>query len=238
MQGETIQPAKILGYAFNDDFCRYLRGFLQENKAYAKLCTSVDSGIASVTTFDPDGLNRHTIINSVLEFTILYQLQLHLGSYFIDNEIDKKRIVTLSRNQLAAEVLKNRVIDLITKDMKERPAFSSETDSKTGGVVFSAYAPGGGGVVYERLEIELPPKSTIFRNSDGFLVIANPLYDLTIMPQYRGFATTLDDVLLTPSVHDHHSPLLAEVKLHIRIKKTAFVTDESMEMYERLDSFI
>jgi len=235
MQGETIQPIKILGYSFNNDFCKYLRGFLQENKAYAKLFAKADSGIVSMDTFNPDDLNFHTIINSVLEFDVLDQLDLHLNSYFVENEIDKKRIVTLSRDQLGAGVLKNRVIDLITKDMKERPSFQRDADSETEGVV--VYSPGKDGAIYQRLEIELPPKSTISRNSNGFLVIANPLFDLIIMPQYEGFATSLPHVF-TPSVDHHFAMLLAAVKLHIRIKKTAFVTAESMQMYEWLDSFV
>lgn len=235
MEGETIHPIKIIGYSFNDDFCQYLRGFVQENKAYAKLFAKADSSVVSMDTFNPDNLNRHTIINSVLEFTVLHQLELHLNSYFIENEIDENRIVTLSRDQLGAGVLRNRVIDMITNDMKERPAFGRDSDSETKGVV--VYSNGEDGAVYQRLEIELPPKSTISRNSDGFVVIANPLFDLMIVPQYEGFATSLSHVF-TPSVGDHFAPLLATVKMHIRIKKTAFVIGESMEMYEWLDSFV
>jgi len=235
IEDETIRPIKIIGYPFNDDFCEYLCGFVRENKAYARLFAKEDSDIVSMETFNPDNLNRHTIINSVLEFSVLHHLELHLNSYFVENEINKNRIVTLGRDQLSAGVLKNRVIDLITKDMKERPAFAQDSDSETEDVV--VYSSGENGAVYERLEIELPPKSTIYRNNAGFLVISNPLFDLTIMPQYEGFVTPLSHVFM-PSLDEHFVPFLVTVKLHIRIKRTAFVTSESMEMYEWLDSFV
>jgi hypothetical protein len=234
-ENESIQPIKILGYPFNGDFCEYLLGFLRENKAYAKLFSKKDNTINSMDHFNPDDLNRNTIINSVLEFIVLHQLDLHLNGYFIENEIDTSRIVTLGREQLGPDVLRNRVIDLITKDIKERSAFVQESDSDSEGIV--VYAHGTDGAVYQRFDIELPPKSTIFRNRAGFLVISNRLFDLQIVPSYRGFATSLSPVFM-PSEKKPFAPLLAEVKLYIHIKRTAFFTGESMDMYEWLDSFV
>lgn len=235
VERDTIQPIEITGYRFNDDFCEYLRGFIQENKAYGKLFSKSKSDFAQMQKFDPDDLNYHTIINSVLEFVILHQLDLHLNSYFIENEIDKRRIVTLTRDQVDPSVLKNRVIDLITKDMKERPAFARDANSPSDGIV--VYAPGEGGAVFQRLDIELPPECRIYRNSDGFLVISNPLFDLCIKPRFEGFRTNVSEVF-TPSASQHFAPLLVIVKIETRIKKTAFISGESMEMYEWLDSFL
>ena len=235
VKGPSIQPIEISGYAFNTDFCAYLRAFIQENEAYAKLLSQVNSDIVSMDTFDPDNLNHHTIINSVIEFTILNELDLHLNSYFIENEIDTSTIVTLGRDELGPEVLRNRVIDLITKDMKERSAFARDPAKTSEGTI--VYAPGRKGAIYQRLDIELPPKSTITRNAKGFLVITNPLFDLTIIPQYEGFCTSVPRVLVA-SHSNHVTEMLATLKLHIRIKKAAFVTRLSMELYEWLDSFV
>lgn len=235
MNGEKIEPIKILGYSFNDDFCSYLRGFIQENVAYAKLFSKSETGIVSMDTFNPDDLNQHTIINSVLEFMMLHQLELHLNTYFVENEIDESRIVKLGRDQLGQGVLRNRVIDLITKDMKERPAFARDMDGKSDGIV--VYSPGKNGAIYQRLNVELPPKSTISRNANGFLVISNPLFDLTILPQYEVSATFISRVYM-PSLEEPYAPLSAKVNLHIRIKRSAFVTGRSMDMYEWLDSFV
>lgn len=232
---EGVKPVKIIGYPFNDDFCRYLKGFIQENEAYAKLFSETDDKTVSSNNFNPDKLDRNSIINSVLEYVVLCELDLHLNSYFIENEIDKKRIITLGREQLGAEVLRNRVIDLITKDMKERPAFVRSSNPESEGIV--VYSQGANGAIFHRLDIELPPKSTIVRNSSGYLVISNRLFDLHIVPAYRGFSTALNPIYF-PSHKRPYAPMLAEVKLCMRIKRAAFFTQDAMEMYEWLDSFV
>ena len=233
---DNIKPVKIIGYSFNDDFCRYLRAFLHENSAYSKLFSKGESTVIHMSQFDPDNLNHHTIINSTIEYTVLHKLKLHLNSYFVKNEIDPSSIVTLTRNQLDAAVLKNRVIDQITKDMIERPAFARDPDPATGGRVVSAY--GKDGAIFDSLDIELPPNSKITRNSEGYLVITNPIFELTIMPKYEGFNTNLPGILM-PSQNDiFQSPLSFSLKLHIRVKSKAFLTNESMEIYGWLDSLV
>lgn len=233
---ENIEPVEIIGYSFNDDFCGYLRAFLRENSAYRKLFSKGESTVIPMNQFDPDNLNHHTIINSTIEYTVLKKLALHLNGYFVKNEIDRSRIVTLTRDQLDAAVLKNRVIDQITKDMIERPVFSREPDTETEGRVVAVYDKDG--AIFESLNIELPPNSKITRNSDGYLVITNPIFELTIIPKYEGFGTSLPKIL-TPSQNDiFQSPLLFSLKLHIRVKSKAYITNESMEIYGWLDSFV
>ena len=233
---DHIKPVKIIGYSFNDDFCSYLSAFLHENSAYWKLFSKERSAVIHMSQFDPDNLNHHTIINSTIEYLVLNKLQLHLNSYFIDNEIDPSSIVTLTRNQLDAAVLKNRVIDQITKDMIERPAFPRDPDPDIRGRV--VYATGKDGAIFDSLDIELPPNSKITRNSDGYLVITNPIFEFTIMPKYEGFGTHLPSIFV-PSQNDvFQSPLSFSLKLYIRVKSKAFLTNESMEIYGWLDSFI
>ena len=227
-------PIRIIGYSFNDDFGRFLRAFIHENKAYSKLLSKGSSHPIVMDRFDPDDLNHHTIINSVVEFTLLHHLHLHLNSYFIRNELDTSRIVRLTRSELGAKVLKNRVIEQLTRDMEERPVFSDDADPETKGIVVAQYS---GGAIYERLELELPPKSSITRNDAGYTVIKNPVFELTLMPKYQGLATLLPHVL-TPSEDHLFSPRLVSVKLLIRVRPKALLTRESMEMYGWLDSLV
>jgi hypothetical protein len=232
-----VQPVDILGYPFNEDFCKYLSAFLQENKAYRKLFFESPNETVSMNRFNPDDLNYFSIINSILEFMVLMKLDLHLNEYFAENEIDQERITTISREGLAPAVLRNRVLEEITKDMKEREAFMQEDTDLEEGIIFCS--SGKRGAIYERLDIELPPKSTINRNSDGFLVISNRMFDITILPQFEGYATVVPYELMPAAPKpEHFAPLLATIKIQIRLKAFAFVTSESMEMYEWLDSFV
>ena len=61
---DNIKPVEIIGYSFNDDFCRYLSAFLHENSASWKLFSKERPTSTPMSRFDPDDLNHHTIINS------------------------------------------------------------------------------------------------------------------------------------------------------------------------------
>lgn len=235
MNEEVLQPVQIVGYSFNSDVCKYLRALVHENKAYSKLLAKGATEVVRMDRFDPDNLNHHTIINSAVEFAVLDLIQKHLNSYFVDNGIDRRGIVTLSRDKLSADVLKNRVMDQLTKDMNERPIFSGESDSREDGTV--VYSENMDGAVYTRLGIELPQKSEIVRNSNGHLVITNPMFDLTIIPAYEGFATPLPHVF-TRSQNPLFTPRLVLLTMRIRIKSAALLAGRSLEMYEWLDSLV
>ena len=234
---KKIKPVKIIGYQFNDDFCRYLHALLHENEAYWTPFSKKGRNIAHTNRFDPDDLNHYTIINSTIEYTVLHKLIGHLEEYFRENEIDSNSIVEITRNQLDPSVLKNRVIDQLTKDMAERAAFGQDRDPETmrGVVVYSITRDGA---IFDKLEIKLPQNSKITRNSDGYLVIKNPIFELTIMPKYAGFLTSLPPELIKPEEDDSLSPVAFPLKLHIRISSRAFLTNESMEIYSWLDSSV
>ena len=234
---KKIKPVKIIGYQFNDDFCRYLHALLHENEAYWTPFSKKGWEIAHTNRFDPDDLNHYTIINSTIEYIVLHELIYHLEEYFSENEIDSNSIVEITRNQLDSSVLKNRVIDQLTKDMAERAAFAQDRDPETmRGVV--VHSTTGDGAIFDKLEIKLPKNSRITRNSDGYLVITNPIFELTIMPKYAGFSTSLPFELIKPEEGDSLSPLTFSLKLHIRISSRAFLPNESMEIYSWLDSLV
>ena len=232
-----LEPNKIIGYSFNDDFCKYLKGFVLENDAYLKRFFDRETDAAPIDRFDPDNLNHITIVVSVVEFTILSKIDLHLNDYFIHNEIDSSNTVKLTRDQLEPNVLKNRVIDQLTKDMRERPVFSDYVDSNTHKEGVTTYAQNYDGSVYQRLEIELPPKSRIVRNDDGHLVIENPIFDLILIPKYNGTHTYLPPILMLQE-DKFIAPLSLSLKMMVRIKRTALFTRQSMVMYEWLDSLV
>lgn len=167
---------------------------------------------------------------------ILRQLGFHLNSYFIDNEIARNRITTVSREELDPQVLKNRVFDLISREIKEREAFIGLHELMKDGALGSVTVKDG--AIYERFDFELPPKSHIGRNSEGYLVISNRLFDLTIIPKYEGFSTSVSHVLSPREGYPPLSPWLAIIKIVIRVKGWALIPIEEMEIYQWLDSFV
>ncbi len=240
IDNDSVEKVEIIGYTFNDTFCECLIGFLSENEAFKRIFVTGSTEKSNpLIAFNPDKLDRMNIINSVLEYVVLSELDLHLNAYFVENEIDKRGIEVLGRDKLNSRILKNRVIDLITKDSKERPAFLSHDAKKEGVPGEVVYMKGENGAVFNRLSFELPPKSGIDRNDDGFIVISNPLFDLTIVPKYGGFASAdIPDELMPSNFDILFQPIEVGVNLIVRVKLGAFYTNQSMEIYEWIDSFI
>lgn len=233
---KKLQKIPIMGYQFNDDFFEYLNSFLNENKACAKIF-SEEEDIKSLLKngFNPDSLCRSTIIKSVLEFLVLHKLELHLGRYFVENEIGENKIAKIDRSILDKGILRNRVIDSITKDMKERDAFLSENiDCPEGRVV---YQTSKRGVVYQCFEISVPPGSKIYRDETGYIVISNKLFRIRIIPIYQGCSTIISQVLLY-NQKDYISPISVNINLEIKLTKTFIRDTESIQLYQWLDSFV
>ncbi len=238
LNGKKVLPIEIYGYEFNNDFARHLASLINEDQTSWEILNEfhLSSGdpVCIMNRFEPNKQNYHTIINSILEYTILYKLQIHLDSYFLNNNIDKSSIVTLDRNHLSEKVLENKVLKHITLDMSKRPSFSSRDFHDTKDVIS---ANGEDGVQYHRLMLKLPPKSEINRNDDGFLVITNPQFELTIKPIFQGFSSYVPEVLLESDISNYHQ-FEVRLLLCVHLRNTIMLSSNNLEMYEWLDSFL
>lgn len=233
-----VSKLGISGYKFNDDFYKYLNSFLNENKAYKNIFVkdgSKDREIVPAKSFQPDNLTFHTIVNSVIELVLLKQLDYHLNSYVIHNEIDKNNIKVIKRDQINHDVLKNRVLELVTRDMCEREAFLDGNEIEPNGNV--VYSIGKSGAIYHRIDLELPKGSKLNRNGNGYLEIDNRLFKMTLMPGFEGFSTNVANELIT-NREEYISPLLASFKVQIHIKNVFFVSNDDLALYGWLDSFL
>lgn len=167
---------------------------------------------------------------------ILDKLALHLNSYYIKNEIDNENIVEITRKEMDSNILKNRVLDTITKDMNERPAFNHYNGEDMGNIIS---ATGKNGIIYSRLNIALPPKSKIIRNDNNFLEISNKIFDITIVPNYQGVNDFLDPILVDNNSIDEYGPLYsANFILIINLKRLILFNNDYVILYGWLDSFL
>ena len=236
ISGNTINGFKIAGYEFNDDFIQYLRGFLSENEVFIRyLKDNADILQDAALSFNPSKNTRLTILRSVLECVVLNQLSLHLNEYFVENEMDEAQVLCLKRSDLDANVLRNKVLDAVSRDMEDRNAFADFGPNPENGEV--AFAIGSNGVIYDRINFELPPGSCLTRNKDGFLVVSTKRFDIKIIPVVDGFCTNIDPVLIQPDVPPAYCPLRACVKLVVSVKRELFSRCSNADMYAWLDSF-
>ncbi len=238
IEKDNVSQIGIKGYNFNNDFYEYLNGFLNENKAFKKIFlkgASNNVNMASADIFEPDKLTYHTIINSVIELVFLKQLDYHLNSYIVHNEIDEKNIEIIPRSALSAGVLRNKVLELVTRDIAEREAFLGEDSSSEGTNVI--YTTGKRGAVYYRIDLELPKGSTLSRNTKGNLEVENRLFKMTLVPGFQGFSTVVSNELIEND-GEYKSPKLASFKILVEIKNVFIVSNEELVLFSWLDSFL
>jgi hypothetical protein len=233
-----IKESEIYGYDFNRDFVSYLRSFLNENIAFQRYFSDDKKfECENNDIFNPSKITKTSILRSVLELTVLHKLGLHLNSYFGENEVDESLITTITRDSLDNDVIKNKVLDSITKNLIERNAFADMGNINDNENI--VYSTGNDGVIYEKLDIELPPKSIISRDKNGFMVIKNKLFDIKIIPIVNGCATLVSDVLMNVKNEGRLlCPNSVNVKLEVVVKKLFFIKNNEIVMYKWLDSFI
>ena len=232
-KGRVIE-IPVAGYNFNRDFVRYLKGFLYENPVFLKYIEKRQHVLPEAgLRFDPCKNSQLSLLSSVLELVVLEKLSLHLNAYFIEHEMDHSQILCLERKDFGRDVLNNKVLEAISKDIEDRNAFA---DCSAGhGEIFAAIGPNG--AIYERVSIELPPSSRLFRGEDGFLIISTNMFTIKIIPIVAGFNTNINPVLLPQNLNGHYCPLQACVKIVIRINGYLFHKATNRDMYAWLDSF-
>lgn len=230
---EILLSRTVIGYKFNDDMGEYLKALGVENKAYAKaLCKGYKDEDYDGEGFNPDKLDFYNLSSSAAEFIFLHQLDYHLNSYFVDKEINKSKIEVIPREDLPKSVLKNRVLELITRPHSEREAFYSDSEESDYELVYSV---GDNGEIFHQVNLELPPESTVTRNENGFLEINNKIFKLVFIPSCNGCSTVVEPELI---VGEYDSLWQMIMKIEVEIKKNLFLKQSELEIYEWLDSFL
>lgn len=181
---DNLKGKEVIGYEFNKDMIQYLRAIATENKAYHNAL--LKKNYKFTDNYDPDILNFHNLAASCAEFLFLDKLSLHLNSYFVDNDIDSSLIVRIPRNELSSDVLKNRILELITRSYEERAAFC---DREIGENSKLCYALGKDGEVYNSVELELPKNTKITRSKNNDLIIENNIFEIIFKVKCNGLST-------------------------------------------------
>lgn len=232
---EKLKTKEIIGYEFNTDIGTYLRAIAVENKAYASALKkqNINHDSKKHICYDPDTLDFLNISASCVEFIFLNQLSLHLNSYFTHEEVDKKNIEKIPRKNMSTEVLRNRVLELITRNHNEREAFLEENEFNDDSIL--CYAISDNGEIYNNIELELPKGSSLTRCDDNSLKIENKVFQIKFNACCDGCHTVVERKLI---LGEYSAPWLVKVKIEVLIKKKLFINSTELELYQWLDSFI
>lgn len=178
------QIIEIERFRFSEELYRTVISVLSENKAYKKLWEDAFEGETCKESKGKD------FVKEFLECQFVYWLSLELNSYF--TRIDDQAIDIIRREQIPDVLIRNRVIELISKPYEEREKFQSvignkNEDPEQGEI---CYIGGEDDVFFDRLEIELPRKSRVYREKEA-LVIKNRTFDIRFESEFHGYSTVL-----------------------------------------------
>lgn len=169
-------------YPFGEDMYRTVSSVLSENKAYKRLWEEAfEGGVCNKN-------KGRDFVKEFIEYQFVDWISLRLNSYF--STIDKCVVETISREQIPDVLIKNRVIELISKPFDEREKFQNFIKDKESDCGEIVYAGGEDGVFFDKLELELPRNSKICREKDK-LVIKNRIFDIRFESEFLGFSTVL-----------------------------------------------
>lgn len=229
-EAKKLKGKEVIGYEFNNDMIQYLRAIATENKAYHNALLKENYNFND--NYDPNILNFHNLAASCAEFLFLDKLSLHLNSYFVDNNIDSSLIAPIPRNELSSDVLKNRILELITRSYEERAAFC---DREIGENSKLCYAVGKDGEVYNSIELELPNNTKITRSKSNELIIENNIFEIIFKVECNGVSTVVASELL---IGEYDALTLVAVELKITVKKKLFLDQDDLILHQWLDSFL
>lgn len=205
-------PIPIDRFRFSEDFTNIVHSVLSENKAYESLW--LDSYKRNKKYL----FNDNGFVNEFFEYLYVNWISLQLNTYF--SKHDKDAIEIVGREQIPYVLIKNRVIELITKPYNEREKFqkTSKANGTNDGEIVYLY--GENEVVYKKLEIELPRKSKVSREGDA-LVIKNRNFIIGFESSFEGYSAVLpryfERFYMNRSMDDTDS-FLVRMKLSIKLK--------------------
>lgn len=258
---KTIAP---LHYSFMYDLSRTLNAVFQENSALEETWKShpltewhqenenstepevkEDKEIAyfSIIKLSAENDNPPSkpslILTEATEFVILEQLSNHLSEYF-DNSSMRDNVAELLRKDIPHILLENRVLNILTTPIEDRPIFSKAKFDKSPEEGELVSIRGSDGSVYEKFDLMLPVGTNVSRSDDGGLVLDSKRVELSIRCIYEGFAENtpmyFEEGYLGIS-SESIDTLKLEVVVETKIRLRALLTVSGWQTFKWIDSF-
>ncbi|MFF2388978.1 hypothetical protein [Agromyces sp. NPDC058104] len=174
-------------YDLAEDAVRYLSAAFSENPALRRQwdaeppMADLDRGMIG-----KPNLGRR-LLDELVEYIVIDRLSMTLGDHFNRADLPREKLRTYSRSDLPDILLKNRFLELFSRDLADREGFDTSRDNSDKGWTLVSTSNAAGGY-YHRFELTLPHNSTIRRTERGELLIEGPNLDARITAKVPGFS--------------------------------------------------
>lgn len=217
---------------FSEDLYQATHSVFAENKVYETVWKD------AFLFGDEKSKKGKQLVVEFFQYLFIKKLSLNLNSFF--NGLNNKSTVVIGREQIPDILLKNRVIEMISKPYEEREKFQKslqkETSSPQKGTV--VMMSGEDGALYDLLEIELPRKSRILIEGNS-LIIKNRNFTICFNVRFEGFASStrryFESLYLGRSFHECRN-YEVELSLSIRFSPFFLLSFRDWRYLEWLDS--
>lgn len=185
------------GYTFSCSICNILTTALRENKAFMKRWLTVFEKeqeerrkikiVDEINTHIPNDYTYvlkidHELKNNdaslLLKDSIECDFLEWLSRFLSDSYRNQENIIKVNRDKISSYLLKNKVLELISKDFSDRPAFKDiNIDTKYIQHIVSL-CDTKTNIEYNQFELIFPDKTTIERDEHGILIIKNNYFKM------------------------------------------------------------
>lgn len=192
IQKNEIIP--VQRYKFSEEIWDYINGAFVENPAFKEIWDRKPLKERVFSKSDKGINHKQTAAQLLIEAAecfLLFNLSTCLEDYFNDKKFNGEKIKLFNRENISDIVLSNRLLDLISKPMEERPYFKDEinedgVESEGRTIAFYSFL---GGPQYHEFSLYLPIGSNVSRSEDNTIEIKSKDLDILMSVQFEGSGT-------------------------------------------------
>ncbi|WP_146066118.1 hypothetical protein [Cryobacterium sp. Y82] len=226
---EANELLEVPEYDLADDAVRYLSAAFAENPALRRQWDEEPLMNNWHKSANRGGLGDR-LVNELVEYIVLDRLSMTLSAHFNSTGFSEDKLRTYRRADLPDILLKNRFLELFSRDIADRDGFEHAGEPSGEGWTLVATSSSAG-AYYQRFELILPSDSTIKRTEDNDLLIEGPTLTARIsasVPGYGGKApSALRRLYLGHSGWDSHD-LSVQIDVQVKIKRQLFLRREAL----------
>ncbi len=230
-------------YHYSEQLHMYLTSAFSENEAFKTKWD--DEKLTEIFKFDNE--KRTAIHNNpesrrflieATEYYLLDKLSTHLTDYFNSDSFDSVELVEFQREDVPDVLLHNRLMELFSRSMDQRPAFLSHNKVDHSRTV----AMFGDNTYFSRFDLTLPKGTKVRRIGPGHIEIETNRLKFSLAILFEGTGTVLPRKFMQyyVGIEDplKYSAFNIKVRANARFRKFALLTLSGWEMYAWSESFL
>ena len=228
-------------YFLASEFHSIAEAIFKENPAFERQWTSnVQEWFTSLERLTLANPATFRIATEIAEYILLHCFSLHLDAYFNGSTLKESELQTLYRRDIPDVLLSNRVLELISRDLKDRPWYKP-SNFKYGDVAVASFGPEGR---YSQFKLTLPKGSTITRSGPGSLEIKSKMITLGLHVSCQGYLHNLEPLFVKYylNIDDPMSarpwPMEIHYSIDAHIRRGLGIKSHRWPYYLWLESFI